>query len=177
MSKVARHPRHPAVVNMNLEGIAQRYTIRFADIKPDWNVFGDSNYDGYRRAQFRYIGETLGKPEIRHIPAGATRLSVMYVPPGEGNAPHTHPVEEVFFILKGNLTVFFEEEDGRRVEENRGPWDCVSCPAGVIHGFQNNGLEPAYLQVMVGQKKPEPMGYADVKLDAAEPRMQVDRGK
>ena len=46
MSKVARHPRHPAVVNMNLEGIAQRYTIRFADIKPDWNVFGDSNYDG-----------------------------------------------------------------------------------------------------------------------------------
>jgi hypothetical protein len=46
MSKVARHPRHPAVANMNLEEIAQR----FADSKPDWNVFGDSNYDGYRRA-------------------------------------------------------------------------------------------------------------------------------
>ena len=171
MSKVARHPRHPAVVEMSLEEIAQRYTIRFADIKPDWNVFGDSNYDGYRRAQFRYIGETLGKPEVRHIPAGATRLSVMFVPPGEGNAPHTHPVEEVFFILKGNLTVFFEEEDGRCVEENLGPWDCVSCPAGVIHGFQNNGLEPTCLQVMVGQKRPEPMGYADVKLDAADPRL------
>jgi hypothetical protein len=41
----------------------------------------------------------------------------------------------------------------------------------VIHGFQNNGLEPAYLQVMVGQKKPEPMGYADIKLDAAEPHL------
>ena len=62
MSKVARHPRHPAVVNMSLEEISQRYTVRFAEIKPDWSVFGDSNYDGYRRAQFRYIGETLGKP-------------------------------------------------------------------------------------------------------------------
>ena len=168
MSNIARHPRHPAVIKMNLEEIAERYTVRFADIKPDWSVFGDSNYDGYRRAQFRYIGQTLGKPEVRHIPAGATRLSVMFVPPGEGNAPHTHPVEEVFFILKGNVTVFFEEEDGRRVEENLGSWDCVSGPAGVIHGFQNNGLEPAYLQVMVGQTKPEPMGYADVKLDASD---------
>jgi len=168
MSKVARHPRHPAVVNMTLEEIAQRYTARFADIKPDWNVFGDSKLDGYHRAQFRYIGETLGKPEIKYIPAGATRLSVMYVPPGEGNAPHTHPVEEVFFILQGHVTVFFEEEDGRRVEENLGPWDCVSCPAGVVHGFQNNGVEPVYLQVMVGQTNPEPMGYADVKLDATD---------
>jgi hypothetical protein len=41
----------------------------------------------------------------------------------------------------------------------------------VIHGFQNNGLEPAYLQVMVGQRNPEPMGYADIKLDAAEPHL------
>ena len=32
MSKVARHPRHPAVVDMNLEQIAERYTVRFADI-------------------------------------------------------------------------------------------------------------------------------------------------
>ena len=29
MSKVARHPRHPAVVNMNLKEIAERYTVRF----------------------------------------------------------------------------------------------------------------------------------------------------
>src|SRR5262245_50606041 len=101
MSKVARHPRHPAVVNKSLEEVAERNTVRCADIKRAWSVVCDSNYDGYRRAKFRYIGEALGKPEVRHIPAGATRLSVMFVPPGEGNAPHTHPVEEVFFILKG----------------------------------------------------------------------------
>jgi hypothetical protein len=41
MSKVARHPRHPAVLNMSLEEIAQNYSARFAEIKPDWNVFND----------------------------------------------------------------------------------------------------------------------------------------
>ena len=166
MNKVARHPRHPAVVNMSLDEIAQRYSARFAEIKPDWNVFDDAKIAGYRRAQYRYIGQTLGKPEIKYIPAGATRLSVMYVSPGEGNAAHTHPVEEVFFILQGNLMVFFEEEDGRRLEVNLGPWDCVSCPAGVIHGYQNDGVQPVFLQVMVGQTNPEPMGYTDPELYA-----------
>jgi mannose-6-phosphate isomerase-like protein (cupin superfamily) len=166
MSKVARHPRHPDVVNLSVDEIAQRYMVRFADIKPDWNVFDDAKIAGYRRAQYRYIGQTLGKPEIKYIPAGGTRMSIMYVPPGEGNAPHTHPVEEVFFILQGNLMVFFEEEDGRRLELNLAPWDCVSCPAGVIHGYQNDGVQPVFLQVMVGQTKPEPMGYTDPELYA-----------
>lgn len=164
MNKIARHPRDPAVVSMSLEEIAQRYTARFADIKPVWDVFDDAKIAGYRRAQYRYIGQTLGKPEIRFIPAGATRLSIMYVPPAEGNAPHTHPVEEIFFILRGTLMVFLEEEDGRRLEINLGPWDCISCPAGVIHGYQNNGVEPVFLQVMVGQREPEPMGYTDPEL-------------
>ena len=89
----------------------------------------------------------------------------MYVPPGEGNAPHTHEVEEIFFVLKGNLMVFFEEEDGRRVERHLGPWDCVSCPAGVIHGYQNESVEPVYMQVMLGTgQKPDLMGYAEEEL-------------
>ena len=170
MTNVARHPRHPAVINMSLEEIAERYSARFSDIKPDWNVFDDAKISGYRRAQYRYIGQTLGKPEIKYIPAGGTRLSIMYVPSGEGNAPHTHPVEEVFFILRGNLMVFLEEEDGRRLELNLAPWDCISCPAGVIHGYQNNGVEPVFLQVMVGQVEPEPMGYTDPELHAKQDR-------
>ena len=60
--------------------------------------------------------------------------------------------------------VFFEEEDGHRVEVTLGPWDCVSCPAGVIHGYQNEGVEPVYMQVMLGSRNPELMGYADQDL-------------
>jgi len=90
----------------------------------------------------------------------------MFVEPGEGNASHTHEVEEVFFILQGRLIVFFEEEDGRRIEVALGPWDCVFCPPGVIHGYRNDSVEPVYLQVMAGKPNPEFMGYADPTLFA-----------
>ena len=83
----------------------------------------------------------------------------MFVPPGQGNAAHTHEVEEVFFILDGKVKVFFEDGAGRREETVLGRWDCVSAPAGVIHGFENVGLEPAYLQVMLGRARPDLMSY------------------
>lgn len=61
--------------------------------------------------------------------------------------------------------VFLEEEDGHRIERHLGPWDCISCPAGVIHGYQNDSVEPVYMQVMLGTgMKPDLMGYADEKL-------------
>jgi hypothetical protein len=34
----------------------------------------------------------------------------------------------------------------------------------VIHGYQNDSLEPVYFQVMLGGGKPEAMGYADEQL-------------
>jgi uncharacterized cupin superfamily protein len=70
--------------------------------------------------------------------------------------------------------VFFEEEDGQRLELNLGPWDCVSSPAGVIHGFQNDGVQPVFLQVMVGQTKPEPMGYSDSDLYAQQESLRTN---
>ena len=54
----------------------------------------------------------------------------MYVEPGQGNAPHTHEVEEIFFVLRGRLTAFIEDEDGRRIDIELGPWECIACPPG-----------------------------------------------
>jgi mannose-6-phosphate isomerase-like protein (cupin superfamily) len=162
---IARHPRPPEFEGMNIQDIADQQIAHFKDRKPDWEAFSDALIDGYRRAQHRFIGNTSGKVDQSVIPVGAFTLSVMYVPPGEGNASHTHEVEEIFFILQGRLMVFLEEEDGRRVERNLGPWDCISCPAGVIHGYQNDSVEPVYMQVMLGTgKKPDLMGYADEDL-------------
>jgi len=83
---------------------------------------------------------------------------------GQGNAAHTHEVEEVFFVLQGHLDVFIEDEQGKRITKRLGPWECISCPAGVIHGYQNDSLEPCYFQVMLGRGQPETMGYADDEL-------------
>jgi mannose-6-phosphate isomerase-like protein (cupin superfamily) len=159
----ARHARPPELENSSLEDIMRTHVGRFNDKRPDWAAFEDAKTEGYRRAQHRFIGAGgSGKhddPSV--IPARGFTLSIMLVPPGQGNAPHTHEVEEVFFVLQGQLIVFVEDESGRRVSETLGPWECISCPPGVIHGYQNESVEPVYFQVMLGRAKPETMGYAD----------------
>ncbi|MFZ2078160.1 MAG: cupin domain-containing protein [Xanthobacteraceae bacterium] len=164
---VARHPRPKELEGVPLEEIMKRYVGRFRDKKPDWAAFADA-IEGFKRAQHRFIGAgASGKhddPTV--IPPGNFTLSVVYCEPGQGNAAHTHEVEECFFVLQGFLDVFVEDETGRQVTTRLGPWECISCPAGVVHGFQNDSLAPVYFQVMLGRGKPEAMGYADEKLYA-----------
>lgn len=148
-----------------LHELLQRRVAQFADRRPDWDAFADARVEGYRRAQHRYIGSgASGKADPQAVPAEHFTLSVMLVPPGQGNAAHSHEVEEVFFILEGQVRVFFQDADGRQAEAVLGRWDCVSCPANVVHGFENVGREPAYLQVMLGKAQPALMSYADAEL-------------
>lgn len=163
---VARHPKPKELEGVSLEEILRTHTGRFSEKRGDWEAFEDAKIDGFRRAQHRFIGAggsgKHGDPNV--IPARGFTLSIMFVPPGQGNAAHTHEVEEVFFVLRGYLTVFVEDEDGRRLSRTLGPWECVSCPPGVVHGYQNESLEPVYFQVMLGRAQPETMGYADESL-------------
>ena len=162
----ARHPMPPEIAALSIDEVMQKFTGRFRDKTGDWNAFEDAKIEGWKRAQHRFIGAGgSGKhddPTV--IPARGFTLSIMYVEPGQGNAPHTHEVEEVFFVLDGFLDVFVEDEQGRRLTTRLGKWECVACPPGVIHGYDNNSLEPVYFQVMLGRAKPEAMGYADEKL-------------
>ena len=162
----ARHPRPKELEGVLLEDIMRTHVGRFSEKRGDWEAFEDAKIDGYRRAQHRFIGAggsgKHGDPNV--IPARGFTLSIMFVPPGQGNAAHTHEVEEVFFVLRGYLTVFVEDEAGRRLSRTLGPWECISCPPGVIHGYQNESLEPVYFQVMLGRARPETMGYADESL-------------
>ncbi|MEK9661566.1 MAG: cupin domain-containing protein, partial [Alphaproteobacteria bacterium] len=109
---VARHPRPAEIEDWSLDRIIDRYVGRFRDRAPDWEAFEDARIEGYKRAQHRFIGAggsgKHGDPTV--IPAGNFTLSIMYVEPGQGNAAHTHEVEECFFVLKGMLTVFVEDE-------------------------------------------------------------------
>ena len=160
------HPKPPEVANLSIEDIAQRYVARFIDRRPDWDAFADARIEGYRRAQHRFIGAggsgKHGDPTV--IPPRGFTLSIMYVEPGQGNAAHTHEVEEIFFVLRGQLTAFLEDEEGNHLDVKLGPWDCIACPPGVIHGYVNDGLEPVYFQVMLGRAQPDLMGYTDPSL-------------
>ena len=89
------------------ESLADRmehWVARFADRVPDWEAFEEAKIPGFHRAQHRYVGAgASGKhADPLAIPPGNFTVSVMLIPPGQGNPPHTHEVEEVFFVLDGN---------------------------------------------------------------------------
>ena len=159
----ARHPRPPELAEAPLEEIMANYVAKFSDRKADWAAFEDAKIEGFKRAQHRFIGAGgSGKHgDAAVIPPRGFTLSIMYVEPGQGNAAHTHEVEEVFFVLDGFLDVFVEDEAGNRLTKRLGKWECIACPPGVIHGYENASLGPVYFQVMLGRAKPETMGYKD----------------
>src|SRR3977135_1045413 len=115
---VARHPRPKELEGVPIDEIMKKYVGRFKEKKPDWAAFEDAKIEGYKRAQHRFIGAGgSGKHgDAAVIPPRGFTLSIMYVQPGQGNAAHTHEVEEVFFVLQGLLTVFLEDESGKRVD-------------------------------------------------------------
>jgi oxalate decarboxylase/phosphoglucose isomerase-like protein (cupin superfamily) len=165
---VARHSLPPELAALSLDAILQRYVGRFRDKKPDWQAFEDAKIEGYKRAQHRFIGAggSAKHDDPTVIPARGFTLSIMYVEPGQGNAAHTHEVEEVFFVLDGMLTVFVEDAQGNRRETRLSRWECIACPPGVIHGYINDSLQPVWFQVMLGRARPEAMGYSDDSLFA-----------
>src|SRR6266705_1155868 len=119
------HPKASEIADLSSEEIAERFTARFLDRTADWDAFADARLEGFKRAQRRFIGAGgSGKHGDQGvIPPGGFTLSVMYVEPGQGNAAHTHEVEEVFFVLEGQLDVFVEDEAGKRVATRLGPWE------------------------------------------------------
>src|SRR5437773_10800096 len=121
----ARHPRPPELQGSSLEDIMKTHVGRFSEKHADWAAFEDAKIEGYKRAQHRFIGAGgSGKhDDATVIPPGNFTLSIVYVEPGQGNAAHTHEVEECFFVLQGLLDVFLEDESGRRVTTRLGPWE------------------------------------------------------
>jgi mannose-6-phosphate isomerase-like protein (cupin superfamily) len=164
-----KHAVDPTCEGIPLQDLLKTRVARFDRIEPDWDAFADSQVEGRRRAQYRFIGAGgSGKADPNAIPAGGFTLSIMRLPPGQGGSAHTHEVEEAFFVLDGELTVFFEGADGERVSTRLGRWEAISCPAGILHGFENEGTVDVYMQTFIGSGKPGPVGFADEAIYAEE---------
>ncbi len=68
----------------------------------------------------------------RHLTTSLVRLE-----PGGEQRVHSHPPEQVYFILEGSglMTV------GNDTQEVR-PGDCIFVPSDTPHGLKNQALEP-----------------------------------
>lgn len=81
---------------------------------------------------------------------GAFFVMEVDVAPGGGPPPlHTHDAAEFFWTLRGELSYFRQEADGRVTEITGGPGTWAFIPGGVAHTYRNFADEPgAYLAVL-----------------------------
>src|ERR1700727_3170479 len=113
----ARHARSKELESASLEQIMDRYVARYADRRADWAAFEDAKIEGFRRAQHRFIGAgASGKNNLKAtISPGNFTLLFIFGPLGKANAAPAHEVEEVFFVLRGHLDVFIQDEAGHKI--------------------------------------------------------------
>ena len=84
------------------------------------------------------ISRTVNKVLIDPV-TGSQKLMLLWAKhePGSVTLPHTHDVEQAYYILSGKLKVTIEGQESV-VEAN----SSILFPAGVEHGFVAQGTEP-----------------------------------
>lgn len=117
----------------------------------------------YRRAQVRYMGTGAAgvTSDMNVVPAEHFTFSTMLLPGGSEGPLHVHDdVEEVFFMLRGRVRLFMEN-NGEEYETYLNERDLISVPAGIYRGLKNESQEEALLCVMLGNAKPQLPTYPD----------------
>lgn len=144
------------------------HTQRLSSKPMDWGTFkkqGEYRKE-YDRAHVRMVGGSITQvhDEEGSIPAEGFTLSLMMMPPGSVAPAHAHEVEEVFFVLQGQLVGFWQDEDGTLLETTLYPNDMLHSPAGVQHGLRNETQSDALVQVIIGKGRPLKPTYLDPNL-------------
>lgn len=133
--------------------VARKSTRRY-----DWDALKfQADFDPkYRRAQMRYVGTggTGVAKDANTVPSAHFTFSTMVIPAGGVGPMHIHhDVEEIFFVMRGEMKVICEK-DGQRWEATLGERDLISVPPGVYREEHNIGDEDALMCVMLGSPKP-----------------------
>jgi|DewCreStandDraft_1066081.scaffolds.fasta_scaffold61336_1 mannose-6-phosphate isomerase-like protein (cupin superfamily) len=140
----------PAAPSGPLKADMERHVVRFVSVQPDWSPFTPTKLPGNDRAVLQYVGPSgHGRMDPWALPANHFSIYLLYVPPGGGSPYHTHETEEVFTVLEGRLSVFWER-DGEEAEVVLGPKDLIYCPPNQRLRFVNTGVEGAWAHVVLG---------------------------
>ncbi|PIC65810.1 cupin [Sporosarcina sp. P21c] len=153
-------------VDFSIEDFEKKYVARLPERTLDWNVlkFQEEIDPRYKRAQMRYIGRgATANNDSNVIEAEHFTLSTMVLPGGSIGPLHLHDdVEEVFFILQGEVTALIQipgEDEIHEIKLNAR--DCISSPPGVYRGIRNDSNEEALMLVMLGAVKPNLPTYPE----------------
>ncbi|WP_367107535.1 cupin domain-containing protein [uncultured Psychrobacter sp.] len=149
----------------SLEDWISTRVARFEDRQYDFSALKfQADYDPkYRRAQMRYMGTgaTGVSGDSNTVQAENFTFSTMLLPAGCEGPPHVHTdAEEVFFMLRGSITLTVEDQ-GEETSMELNYRDLISVPPGVYRGLHNHTQEDALMCVMIGNPKPVIPTYPD----------------
>jgi len=150
-------------MSTDLEAILDNCLASRESREEDWDTLGFQAKAGdeFRRAQIRYIGSGATGDHAsdgRILPAEHFTFSNMRLPRGAVGPEHTHhDVEEVFFVLEGEVEfTIHDANDGTRTASRvLGYRDLLRVPAGVPRSLRNVGDTDALFCVIIGAQKPQ----------------------
>jgi quercetin dioxygenase-like cupin family protein len=72
-------------------------------------------------------------------------------PKGDAIPPHSHGSHhEIFYIVRGEVTVFLDDSDGKRQVRELGAGDFGYVPAGIVHAYRVEADKTRVLGVSTG---------------------------
>ena len=80
-------------------------------------------------------------------------MAIADIPPGVASGRHTHPGEEVAYVLEGTLTVEVEGKPATTLKAG----DVFLIPAGRIHNARNDGSAPVKVLATYVVEKGKPL--------------------
>lgn len=130
----------------------------------DWDTLAFQAEKGgakFRRAQVRYIGSGATgdhSADSSVLKPDHFTFSNMILPSGCVGPEHTHhDVEEVFFVLEGEVefTVHDAEDGTKTASRVLGQYDLIRVPADVPRSLRTVSETDARICVIIGSNKPE----------------------
>ncbi len=96
--------------------------------------------------------KTLLQTTLSDDPTKVIEMRLVEFPPGSQLSRHTHPGDELAFVLQGTLEILAEGREPRRVSTG----DTFHNPRGLIHWARNAGDTPVRLAItfIVDKGKP-----------------------
>ena len=104
-------------------------------------------------AQSTGIKRTVLKKEDVSVPGREAVVASVELAPGVVAGRHTHPGDEISYVMEGEGELLIEGEDPRRVKAG----EAFVIKAGVIHDARNTGAGPMKLVGVYVVEKGKPL--------------------
>ena len=99
---------------------------------------GESHGFENRRAEhLRVLGAVITITLDSESTGDTVTVTEIDAPPGYENGLHTHPPDELFYVLDGEMTLYLDEEPHRLTPGTTG-----FVPGDAPHGFRVEGTDP-----------------------------------